>query len=140
MSRTALNQVMNASSGHSVMNTSSNRHADSGKNVEFDPQSEELYIASALYGTDGVKVTKSFRGYEAAERVRAAMNSPKNLTVLQEDSGEDSAINNHELFELGSPSGALVGPLISREALIINQVKEKAMPACKSSGSSRPRL
>ncbi|CAK9051702.1 Hypothetical protein SCF082_LOCUS28356 [Durusdinium trenchii] len=126
LSRTALNQVANASNQRTSVNTTSTRRPTRSKD-EFDPESEELYIASARYGKEGVKVTESFRGREAAELVRAAMKkASKNLTVLQEgeEGDEDTAMGNHKLWEIGSPAGALVGfSIIGQLAAGVMQMK-----------------
>eukprot|EP00913_Durusdinium_trenchii_P007625 g7164.t1 len=122
----AKDRVANASNQRTSVNTTSTRRPTRSKD-EFDPESEELYIASARYGKEGVKVTESFRGREAAELVRAAMKkASKNLTVLQEgeEGDEDTAMGNHKLWEIGSPAGALVGfSIIGQLAAGVMQMK-----------------
>lgn len=113
MSRTALNQVQN-SSQKERMSKHKARESKPPSVSDFEAVSEELYLASARYTTKGVKITESFEGHEAVDRARAALK--KDLNVLQEDESSTAndtensqALGNHELFELGSPSGALVG-------------------------------
>ena len=112
MSRTALNQVTSVGNSSNKSESKAKAEPRVSRVSDFDAVSEELYLASARYTTKGVKITESFEGHEAAERAQKALKP--DFTVLQSDEDENSnssteGLGNHELFELGSPSGALVG-------------------------------
>ena len=137
MSRTALNQVQN-SSQKERMSKHKARESKPPSVSDFEAVSEELYLASARYTTKGVKITESFEGPEAVDRARAALK--KDLNVLQEDESSTAndtensqALGNHELFELGSPSGALVG--FSVRGQLSNAVMQLSL--CLPYGSCR---
>ncbi|CAJ1434458.1 unnamed protein product [Effrenium voratum] len=79
-----------------------------GGEPSFHPETEELYLASARYDETGVHITSNLTGHEAAKAARAALGALGALQTEAEAKDEDG-LGNHELFELGSPSGALVG-------------------------------
>ncbi|CAJ1386416.1 unnamed protein product [Effrenium voratum] len=70
----------------------------------FSVTQEELFLASAKYDRKmGLNITSRFEGQAAVERVEAVLS--KKMAALQEDAN----LASHELFELSSPSGSLVG-------------------------------
>lgn len=78
---------------------------------EFEVKQQELFLASAKYDHRlGLNITARYEGAAAAKRVQAALS--KKLSALQQDAGD---LGVHELFELASPSGSLVGFSIKGE-------------------------
>jgi len=112
MSRSVLAQL-NASTAAGAAGASASK-PDTDDEFSFEPESEELYLASARYDKTGVRITSNLTGHDAVEPVRAALGALQAEEVEEaEDEAEEEdstqGLGNHELFELGSPSGALVG-------------------------------
>ena len=136
MSRTAMSQLDNKSNARKDKEKTESRESPAELSVhDFYSESEELYLASARYTNKGVKILESFHGHEATQRARAALGK-ENITVLQEDSQDreeevengTKQLGQHQLFELGSPSGALVG--FSVKGLLTNGVTQLILGLC----------
>eukprot|EP00435_Cladocopium_sp_Y103_P061658 s1182_g23.t1 len=78
----------------------------------FRVTQEELFLASGKYDRKmGLNITNKYEGQAAVERVKAVLS--KQVAALQED--EAKSLGVHELFELSSPSGSLVGFSVTGE-------------------------
>lgn len=114
MSRTALSQYGNETKKKRGENEDLN-FSETKRSLrveDFDAVGEELFLASALYTTEGLKVTE-VKGPEAVERARAALRPHRRASVLQRENGTDDTEGlgdrSHKLFQLGTPGESLVG-------------------------------